>query len=62
MSKERLQSQHSSLDNFPLKSIGFGSEYEIGEVVLAAGGRLVEWYLSTAVVGTGEVNLPYCRP
>ena len=62
MSKERLQSQCNSLDNFPLMSIGFGSEYETGEAVLAAGDRLLAWYLLTAVVRTQAVNLPYCRP
>lgn len=62
MSKERLQSQRSSLDNIPLMSTDFGSEYEMGEAVLAAGGRLLERYLPTAEVRTGVVNLPYCRP
>jgi len=61
-SKERLQGQHSSLDNVPLMPIGFGLEYEMGEAALAAGRRLLERYLPTVAGGTGMVNLPYCRP
>lgn len=62
MSKERLQSQPSSLDNIPFMSIGFGSEHEMGEAVLVPGSRLLELHLLAVVYGTGVVNLPCCRP